>query len=959
MIKKNYLALLFVTICLLPVAQAAWSANIMNLTLASGTVNNSRINDTATTKYFTVNTTSGGTVNAPAVPTGITFTPASTTAGTWFNGTSYANISITKNWSMYIVYTQASATDMCIFTQAINTTDRMSACIVSTGTRFSFLINASTVQSSNATIVSADGQCHVTIATFNQSQNRIDVYTDGTQGNSGAAAPLDTATTGANRIGASNSTGGRPFNGTIYAIGAGDGIMTSAERSALEASYCNPVVIANFSTTVRTINESLYGWQESGSYMEGNASRGSSLSSGTFNMYANYQLNRNKSREAGIMHTRFDADFRNVLNILSPTSFSLNFGTGSNGANIDNHRSIVQYYAGLGGKVKIVLAYMPNSLAVNDSRCSSSLMTCPPSNNQTWLNMVNYYLNQSGCRDNGTTCEVTFWNEPYLDQFWEADASCLQKEADYMIYWNMTRNSVKGNYSNINFGGPVGHYNNACGQNFTRDFIRNFSTTTDFVDMHEYGDSTLSQEIQDAVNYIRGLGYNGPVHFSEWNTFSDVNTYTNPIRGETYNSQVYADVLNMFSNVTRLTVYQATQSGPWSNNYSCWAQPGMYWWVNSSTVGVNGIETYCFNASKYFTQANRPGNVVVNTTSDTSSLHVIASKNSTNTGSSYVTLINTGSSSEVVTVQAYNLTTNAVTNTRTGTVTTVTGGQFIITMPAYTTYSFLFNETVPSIGLNTTSPNQNVSIVEPNNQTFSFTITNQTGGPPYSVSWIFNGTTRDDCVNATSCDFIGNYSSTGNYIINLTVTANTNVLTYFWNLTVNNTIQNISFDVLSPTSDPTITVGISQLFSYTLVNPDSITTNSSWYNNNTIIAACTNQTSCTLTGAATGTFNITVGVTGLGANTISDNWILTVQDASAAAVSSICNSNNQGVAVFSSSAGIIGSVLVLAVIVFLLLNALGLVKLETDPTVIAFSAIIFVVFVIVAGIVAVIINSSC
>lgn len=89
----------------------------------------------------------------------------------------------------------------------------------------------------------------------------------------------------------------------------------------------------------------------------------------------------------------------------------------------------------------------------------------------------------------------------------------------------------------------------------------------------------------------------------------------------------------------------------------------------------------------------------------------------------------------------------------------------------------------------TTPSSATPSIAEPNNQNFTYTLSNY-DNLTMRITWRLNGTNVSSCYGYDSCNFTGNYSSSGTYVYNVSIetdVAFVNNITYQWTLTVNDT----------------------------------------------------------------------------------------------------------------------------------------------------------------------------
>lgn len=288
-------------------------------------------------------------------------------------------------------------------------------------------------------------------------------------------------------------------------------------------------------------------------------------------------------------------------------------------------------------------------------------------------------------------------------------------------------------------------------------------------------------------------------------------------------------------------------------------------------------------------------------------------------GTSYtLTCVNSGYNSVNVTYTILgSVPVKSVTNVETGTSFTVSGGTFTLTDITALDVN-AYNLDLGGIAFNVTSPAQNVSIAEPNNQTFSYTLLNATGVSLNSV-WTLNGTTV--ATNVASYQFPGNYSSQGNWIVNVTVNSTTNTITYQWNLTVNNTNRNITFTT-SPAQNTTFAEPNSQTFTITLTNPDSLPYNTTWRLSGAVQTVCANATSCTFNGnySSNGSYTMNVTLTS-SMNNPSYQWGFTVTDATPATCTVL--DNGQGL-LWNMTLILLVALAAIALLFYLMTAALGI-----------------------------------
>ena len=98
----------------------------------------------------------------------------------------------------------------------------------------------------------------------------------------------------------------------------------------------------------------------------------------------------------------------------------------------------------------------------------------------------------------------------------------------------------------------------------------------------------------------------------------------------------------------------------------------------------------------------------------------------------------------------------------------------------------IFSEPTKSFNISylSTTPANVVNITEPSSQVFSVTV-NNTNGLALTYEWYINATIQPGCV-ATTCTFLGSYSTDGIYNITNIVISSANTIRNQWNLTVFN-----------------------------------------------------------------------------------------------------------------------------------------------------------------------------
>ncbi|MFQ6060223.1 MAG: Ig-like domain-containing protein, partial [Thermoplasmata archaeon] len=161
-------------------------------------------------------------------------------------------------------------------------------------------------------------------------------------------------------------------------------------------------------------------------------------------------------------------------------------------------------------------------------------------------------------------------------------------------------------------------------------------------------------------------------------------------------------------------------------------------------------------------------------------------------------------------------------------------------------------------------------IDEGENQRFNITAYDPDGTKPM-IQWTLDGLAVG---NEESYTFNTNYTSSGQHVINVTITDGQLFDYHEWVLTVNNVNRPPTIDTYSPTDNPTITEEQSQLFSITASDPDGDPVTIEWYLNGSHIE---NGSSYTFIAdyESAGVHEVIVVVSD-GNLTDSHSWLLTV-----------------------------------------------------------------------------------
>jgi hypothetical protein len=168
------------------------------------------------------------------------------------------------------------------------------------------------------------------------------------------------------------------------------------------------------------------------------------------------------------------------------------------------------------------------------------------------------------------------------------------------------------------------------------------------------------------------------------------------------------------------------------------------------------------------------------------------------------------------------------------------------------------------------SPTYNPTIDVGESQTFSITKSDP-DGDPLTVKWYVDGSQKTQ--GADSYSYIG--TMPGNFEIMVTVYDGEYTVSHTWTLTVNKPLNRPpSINSYSPTSDPTINMGQSQMFSISKSDPDGDSLTVKWYVDGS--QKKKDSDSFTYTPTSAGTYKIEVTVSD-GWETVSHEWTLTVK----------------------------------------------------------------------------------
>lgn len=776
------------------------------------------------------------------------------------------------------------------------------------------------------------------IVEFNGSH--ITTYIDGTLGGSYAIpGGLLRNTSGNFQISPGYS---QYWNGSIDEVKMWNTTLNSSDRTAVAANQsnvkctdmtlwyafsedqqiCNATtttsasVNINYSSTGTQIQPDYYGYSSTYAWTSNVSMMIDKNSDGSVDTASNTTFHRTTMQELKVNYIRLDADLNQVA--YANRTFK---ETGENRNDAENVRNSIRYAAeetaaGRPTKVLIILGYMPSWLAEsNVSRCAAGASSCMYSNRTRWIQLIDDYMNYATDNHaNDAVVKTEVWNEPTIQFFWlenlAEDTQYKTRASVYADLYNATYEAVKNYNSSIEVGGGGFAFYTYYMTNTHQTWLQSVcNQTNDFVSYHPYPISVdMNETMQRFYNNVTAYCPAGTkINQDEWN-YRDANVQ-----------------VNQSNTVFRKQIFQGyqwplnTNASKFTSMLFDWMQPTPYG-VNSSEYPLRWMSVFESNgalAATYYEAANitkrlannhTAGSYVVPYTTNSSSLLLVATNNA---GTRRFTIMNTGATAiDAVNITLTGISPSSITNLDNGSVVSLSGSTYNIGyLDAYELQTYLASNST-SIAINTTTPSTPLSIVEPNNQTFSFTL-NNTDAQTVSITWSFNGTTQTTCNDTTTCTFTGNYTSAGNYNISFTASAATNNVSYTWNFTVNNTVANISYSTTSPATPVSIDEPNSQAFSVSITNPSSNSVTYEWLVNGTNQTGSYNSSSYTFTGgySTAGTYNITNRVYS-SSNNLTYSWALTVNEVTPPTPANACEEA-------ASSFGLIASWFIVFVTIFM------------------------------------------
>lgn len=604
----------------------------------------------------------------------------------------------------------------------------------------------------------------------------------------------------------------------------------------------------------------------------------------------------------GAKDARWDMDFGNICqtysgNTSAPCVWSTS--TSDNYANINIHKASIALVAANGGKVFLVNDGPSRWMASNLSNCNYGAnapdfdyVSCDFYNNTLAANAMYQYAVEIGCTTTyAGMCYIEGRNEPYninggsglgagVGSYYYRNSTqtCYDRITGQIAEWVGIYPRLKTllTGTNTTIISPALNYGySACGVVMSGSFMGNYTygaaNSPNMMNIHEYsqgGSTGLITNYATAQAAVTAGGYGAYWVITETELNNDAVITATPW---IHNAQLM-----------ETTMYTITNTSLQALLYYIWYGGEEYRGWNGTLINtVNSVfrSGLVMNATKYIDTTSglvKPCTV----TGATGVTCAFVLKNSTEGVLLFSNNNNNNLSIQTITYTGNNIT--AARSNTNGTSLTVSGGSAYNISNAI--YSFdgynitLSSSAISNISYSGTNPATTLSIVEPNNQTFSVNVTN-TDNITLTYEWLVNGSNQTISYNSQNFTLIGNYSSAGTYNITNKVYSSQNTINYTWILTVNNTLVNISYSTTSPATPITIAEPDSQAFSVIVNNPTNITATYEWLINGTNQTGAYNSTSVTFTGSytAAGLYNITNKVY-TNQNNLNYSWALTVTE---------------------------------------------------------------------------------
>ncbi len=826
-----------------------------------------------------------------------------------------------NSWSVYGWFLPASgATNRgTVWATSYNSYDNISSCQMNAGVTGTFACafyngSAYPTMGYKSCSISNDGVPHSFSYSWNRTTNTSTLYCDNII-STGTAGSVQTGTAQRTYFGQRTDVA-QPLNGTLFWIGANQRVITTTEHSEvynLGYNYLSstPPVANNYvnitigTTTVRN-------WPANGINLDTHEIAGFPFYMSNSSTQA---INNTLIKE--VINSVDPGGVRSIISLQNRcTSYTGNpinpctFGTSNTSTygNINLERSILGNQSAQGRKYYVNQDGMPKWLADNSSKCDYgwtngvnwfNYTKCDPSNFTIYANAVAQYMEALGCTTTyAGYCVLEGWNEPYLNEFGNSAAGrglfyysnrtvdCAQRVTGQMALWNKTFPIYSARLgSAVEYLSPSFNYGySSCGVTMGNTFMAQHSyggnASPDFMNTHEYSSSnppTLLSDIDDAQAAFTAGGWGSYWKVTEGNLNNG--GAGNPagalcnLSPEVCTSYLTKSMVYLISNTTiqGWTYYDLDTD----ESYSMYDYPDYLYTPNF--LKPTGLS---LNSTKY---VNKYGGEVRSCTV-TGDIDLTCSYVLLNESKAVLVISNHQNSTTLVqnvVITGGNVT-GAVSNTN-GTVYAASSsvvqniilgkygndGYNITLEAADTSPPTLTNRSEWS---NANTLQINVTCNEACNASINFGTVSTTLGNKSNIT-AFSTTIQ-------SWNLTPLFSNT-NYHYNITVCdAQTNCATYgiYSEFTKNSSDTNISFSSNTPAQSTTITENESQTFAYSINNPYSLSTTTTWRVNG--VVQTDTDTNFVLIGnySSAGVKTINVTIAAATANTITYEWTLTIND---------------------------------------------------------------------------------
>jgi hypothetical protein len=399
-------------------------------------------------------------------------------------------------------------------------------------------------------------------------------------------------------------------------------------------------------------------------------------------------------------------------------------------------------------KILVTLVQTPTFLAnstIVEAPCGTDNKTCPPTNYTAYANITVDLLNRIGCDEN--TCIAEIRNEPDYSGFWIAGigsdvTNATIRSKYYNLLFNYSYYAIRKSFPNMQIYAPSFTTSDARGSTMITQFTRNFTENRGYynitISTHRYlqsGDAftgtnfgtILNDRFTNIISNCTSSGFScNHMSLSEFGIINS--TITNNLTNFNEYAMFYSSALNWIL-----------------NNYPANISTVSYEWSNSAFGMLNETGGYTnanYNVTKIFATNHKANNYVVTSSTDASTVKIVASYDST--FKKFITVTNTNTSSFNVTINGV---TSGMRNVETGEIYPVNSGSVtILNMPSYGVYT-LESTNSPQISFVSPTPTNGSTVPTRN---FIINATIDTSNPLSSIIYTWNNTNYsiydDSCI---------------------------------------------------------------------------------------------------------------------------------------------------------------------------------------------------------------------